>query len=546
MRTTNSMAAIDPCITRRENAVAVGGGGRGKRKRGGKRGSENGSEIGESRGETASEGRGKGDGKERRGGGGGVRFRSTDGSHVSPMLSSVSGSGFLATSVEHNNKQTYPKTTLNHSGPGLPFPADLERPVKTADEETTVRNDSDIHLETQGPFYANWLSEPPLPCDVCFRSYSRFSNLCRHRRQDSVCRLPITCSYCGLALLSSASLERHRLRQCSGGAWQSIRLPSSSSSSASSVRPAAVSTISSASAFSIDYDLGRVQSLSPNYGSSASSNNHWSSAFIDALFPALCTPPPLRWLPTFHLHSYNSSGPVDRISTSERLQIVNDGINDAMSMASSISTSLDTAYSYSTQPDIESLWRDLGSYASGHQRMFWNSNRLVISPLSVDLHRTCSKDLPEPRSEDWIDTSSSLRIDHAKHRSECCKVRKLNDSESSRCEVAKMTRGLKTGKCKRQSLSSKDRSRQVVDNNGVSTMKSSRHVKAHPLHRCCFCGRPFPRAANLTRHLRTHTGEKPYACTQCDRTFSISSNLRRHTSNVHSHGVTSCSSSEED
>jgi uncharacterized C2H2 Zn-finger protein len=58
-------------------------------------------------------------------------------------------------------------------------------------------------------------------------------------------------------------------------------------------------------------------------------------------------------------------------------------------------------------------------------------------------------------------------------------------------------------------------------------------MKLKDRYTCKFCGKIFPRSANLTRHLRTHTGEQPYKCKYCERSFSISSNLQRHIRNIH-------------
>ena len=71
--------------------------------------------------------------------------------------------------------------------------------------------------------------------------------------------------------------------------------------------------------------------------------------------------------------------------------------------------------------------------------------------------------------------------------------------------------------------------------NEISTISAD--IQSRPggkdKHVCKFCDKAFPRSANLTRHLRTHTGEQPYSCRYCERSFSISSNLQRHIRNIH-------------
>ena len=50
---------------------------------------------------------------------------------------------------------------------------------------------------------------------------------------------------------------------------------------------------------------------------------------------------------------------------------------------------------------------------------------------------------------------------------------------------------------------------------------------------CPYCGKTFQGTWHLRRHLRTHTGERPYCCPHCPYRATQSGDLKRHVMGMH-------------
>ena len=57
---------------------------------------------------------------------------------------------------------------------------------------------------------------------------------------------------------------------------------------------------------------------------------------------------------------------------------------------------------------------------------------------------------------------------------------------------------------------------------------------AQSKYECPFCQKVMENRSNMTRHIRIHTGEKPFACEYCNHSTRQKNDLKKHYESRHS------------
>lgn len=70
---------------------------------------------------------------------------------------------------------------------------------------------------------------------------------------------------------------------------------------------------------------------------------------------------------------------------------------------------------------------------------------------------------------------------------------------------------------------------------GMMYHMRTEHFEEKPFS-CEECGAKFGANSSLKNHMRLHTGEKPYTCKHCDKSFTVAAGLAYHTKKKHSEG----------
>ncbi|XP_031635422.1 zinc finger protein 37-like [Contarinia nasturtii] len=136
------------------------------------------------------------------------------------------------------------------------------------------------------------------------------------------------------------------------------------------------------------------------------------------------------------------------------------------------------------------------------------------SDIEIDLESKPNYVKKEIKSED------ELKSDMAKDGNEMVNDDQIGESSSATKR--------NSNKKQRKEGRSKRKKSKGSKNDRMAKPSKKPSVKHGKKHKCTFCNYVTSQKGHLTRHIRTHTGEKPFACEIYAKAFAQKHNLNRH------------------